>query len=184
MSAQATRKAPAGVKVVAWLYIVSGALSLMMVAAGVLFDSALSQLPAMDADISPELAQMAASRARFGAPDVYELVFAALALWCGIALLRLKPWARAATEWLTWATLASTVAFGVYYVHLWRAISAELAQNIGAAANLPMLQTVGTVTGIVLTLLFCAPWIAAIRYLRGSAARAALAPPRGPAAAR
>lgn len=188
MSAEETRKAPSGVRVIAWLYIVSGALSVLNVALGVLFNSALSEMPAMDPGISPQLARMAESRTGFGGPDVFELVFAALALWFGIALLQLKPWARLATELLTWATLASTVAFGIYYVYLWRNISGEVAQNIGAPADqVQMLQTVGSASGIVLTLVFCVPWIAAIRYLRGATARAALAPsprPRRPAAAR
>lgn len=178
MSAQTTRKLPKGVRAIAWLYIVSGLLSAVMVALGVLFDSALSQLPAMDPGISPELTQMAASRSQFGAPDLFELAFAALALWFGIALLQRKPWARTATELLTWVTLASTVAFGIYYVYLWRDISVELAKNLHVAdEQLHMLQTVGSVSGIVLTLVFCAPWAAAIHYLRGATARAALALP-------
>lgn len=176
MGEQATRRVPTGIKVIAWSWIVSAALLGLSAVLGGMADSMLGGLPASGEGVPPALSAMAASGGDSLITEALQLAIAVAALWSGIALLRLKSWARRATELLSWLGLVWTIGFGVFFVSIWNSIAGEIAQESGLPLEQGMLQNAGVVTGVVLTIALAVPMILMIRYLRGAKARAACLP--------
>ena len=176
MSAHTSGSAPTVLKVIAWTWILSAFLVGADEVLGALVSRLLAQPDAQALGLPPALASMAASATSFDAMDAAQLVLAVLGLWAGIALLRLRAWARTTIEVLTWLTLAYTVERGVVWAWTFKTTSAELARDTGLDVDPEMLQDVGVVTVVVLTLAIAVPFALMIHYLRSPQARAATAP--------
>lgn len=182
MTEQATGNTPTGIKVIAWTWIISALVVGADEVLGMMATSMLGQMDQLGMEVPPQLAGMVASATQFGAMDVAQIAAAVAGVVGGIALLRLKAWARVLIELLTWLTLVYTVARGILWSYAWKTMSGEIARDVGMDVDPHMLQTVGVATGIVLTLTFAVPLVLMIRYLRGAQARAATAPaPAAPA---
>ncbi len=176
MSEQIRKQVPTGIRVTAWMWIISAALVGAGEVLGALVESMVQQLAGPGAGVPPELAGLVASAAKFGVEDVLQIAAAVVGLWAGFALLRLEAWARTAIEVLTWLTLAYTLERGIFWTVAWKTVSGEVAQDAGIPVDQNVLQSAGTATGIVLTIVFAVPLVLMIRYLRGAEARAATAP--------
>jgi hypothetical protein len=175
MSAQPQKEVPTGIKVIAWTWIITAALLGASAVLGLMMQSVMDQVTA-NSDVPPGVAALAAPGEYTAVATVLQLVLAALALWSGIALLRLRAWARLAVEILCWLALAWTIGFGIFFIYVWNTIAGEMAQEAGIPMDQNILQGAGLGAGIVLTLVFAVPFLLMIRYLRGARARAATAP--------
>lgn len=180
MNTQGLIKRPTGITITAWLWIATGGLMIFSgVMAGFAYAVAglMGQPPTEPADIPSELMLMNIIFRYFGVFVVVQLIVAALALWSGIGLLKLKAWARTAIEALSWLALVYCLAFGVFWVYTWVSVAGQVPPSAGAPVDLDAFQFMGAIMGLVVTAMFTVPLWFMIRYLRGAEARAATQSP-------
>lgn len=168
-------KRPSGLTVIAWLWIVSGALMGLGALLGTFAYSIV-----LDAELDPALTANAPAGLQLASPALggfdlllgAQVVVAVLSLWAGVALLRLRSWARTAIEALSWLGLLYCVGFGIFWIYLWGSITGQMPPD-----QMPVdpgtMRTIGAIIGVVLAAVFAIPLYLMIRYLRGPEARAA-----------
>lgn len=108
-----------------------------------------------------------------------QLALAAVAIVAGIQFLQLRPWARAALEILSWASLIYVVGFGLFWISTWSTMTKQFAQQ-DVPIDMEMFRTVGIAIAALITLAFAIPLGIMIKYLRGKVVRQAMlrqAPP-------
>lgn len=171
-----TSKRPTGITITGWLWIATGGL---MTLSGVMAGFAYSTMgrmgppPTVPADMPSGFVVMNSIFQYFGLLIVVQLIVAALAVWSGIGLLRLKAWARTIIEVLSWLALAYCVGFGIFWVYSWIAMTGHMPPNSSAPVDANAFQWLGAAMGVVVTAVFAVPLLIMIRYLRGTEARAA-----------
>ena len=181
-----TAKAPAPLRAIAWLSVAMGVLMAFSSLMGLLLAAAAAAaMPQIVADASALLGgglDMQSVDAAVGALrwlSIAQLPLAALVLWSGIDLLRLRPWARAANEVFCWLTLLALALYALYalWQWLWPAASPASAADMQDLVGLDMagLRTMVLVVEVVVLAVFFFPTLAVLRYLRGPQARAAVA---------
>jgi uncharacterized membrane protein len=69
---------------------------------------------------------------------------------------------------MTWLALIYTVGFGIFWVYSWNGMSSNLNPEMQG------FQIMGTVMGVVITIVFAVPLWLMIRCLRAQATRAAI----------
>jgi hypothetical protein len=190
---QARPNRPTSVTVIAWVWIILGGLMVLAGIMAALMSAVMSSSGMMgDAfeDIEQEKTQDLPATVR-----VMEVVFrhfawfalgqvciGALALWAGTRFLRLRAWARAMLELLSWLFLIYVVAFTAFWMVGWTSVGAGHAPAAFIVAGL-----VGAVINMAF---FGVPLGIMIHVLRGRKVRDAVraggawalptAPPAGP----
>jgi hypothetical protein len=141
---------PAPLRIIAWAAITVGVVAVL---------EALGKLAAwwLASDVSPRIKQN-------GFLAVVMLVAAVIALWAGLDLLRLRPWARKAIQTLC----RLYVAVLALSLGIWLAMAPWLS---GRPAGLHFLDMAVAVFWAVAQIMAVT---AALRYLRGAQARAAV----------
>lgn len=169
-------KRPTGITITAWLWIVMG---ILMVPTGLMGGFAYSTMqhmgppPTVPPDMPPGFALMTGMFRYFGFLLIAQTVVAILAIWGGIALLKLKAWARTTIEVLSWLTLLYCLGFGIFWIYLWISMTGQMPKG-GAPVDTNMFQIMGAVMGLVITAVFAVPLWIMIRYLRGAEVRTAI----------
>ncbi|HQU15250.1 MAG TPA: hypothetical protein PLO69_03975 [Gammaproteobacteria bacterium] len=167
---------PPGVRLIAWMWILTGVMNAYSAVAG-WFGAGMVRGLLGQAQLSPHttvaLALPLFMAHHADALGVFQLGSAALAILAGIDFLRLRAWARACLEALSWLSLAYILAGAVYWWLAWSAITAG-GSVAGVAVDLAPYRTPGLVLGCVLVLAFAIPMGLVIRTLRGSAVRCAV----------
>jgi lysylphosphatidylglycerol synthetase-like protein (DUF2156 family) len=169
-------KRPTAVSVIAWTWIItggfavfSGIMSLLMFAAMPTLQSELSHAPGM----SQGVGLMTSMFRYFGWLVAVQLVLAAVAIVAGIQFLRLRSWARAALEILSWVSLIYVVGFGLFWLSTWSTMTGQFSQQ-DVQFDTGTLRIVGLAVGAVITLAFAIPLGIMIKYLRGKVVREAM----------
>ncbi|HEX9625527.1 MAG TPA: hypothetical protein VGA00_01155 [Acidiferrobacterales bacterium] len=172
---------PAGVRLVAWTWIVSGAL---IVLAGVSTAQLARVMTSMMGEAGlgaggmPGLEAMAGMGAHGVWWAALQVAVGALAVIAGVYFLKLRPWARNALEALSWLSVLSVVGFGILWHRAWTALTANL-QVPGVVIDPAQLQLAGWIIGAVAAIIVVVPLVLMIRYLRGSTVRRAIAGVKG-----
>jgi len=185
-------KAPALLRTIAWLSIAMGALMALSSFMGLWVAAAApAAMPQAMAQASALLGSGVDTNGMNAVADqamsllsylrwlaIAQLPLAALVLWSGIDLLRLRPWARTANEAFCWLTLLFLALYALYalWQWLWPA-AAPQAGDMQELVGIDMagLRTMMFVVEIVVLAVFAFPTLAMLRYLRGPQARAAVA---------
>jgi hypothetical protein len=174
----AIARRPVGIAIAAGLWIAMGALMILGAVMGgfayFMMNVMGPPLPPPSANMPPAFAMMESIFQYFGVLIVLQFILAVIAIWAGVALLRLKPWARATIEILSWLAFLYTVGFGIFWVYLWCSMTGLMPKD-DTSINSEMIQIMGMVMGVVITAMFAVPLGIMIRYLRGTEARAAVA---------
>lgn len=171
-------KRPTAVSVIAWTWIItggfavfSGIMSLLMFTAMPTLQSELPHAPGMPQGI----ALMTSMFRYFGLLVVVQLVLAVVAIVAGIQFLRLRSWARAVLEILSWVSLIYVVGFGVFWLSTWSTMTGQFSQQ-DVPFDMETLRIAGLVAGAFVTLAFAIPLGIMIKYLRGKTVREAMLP--------
>lgn len=170
-------KRPTGITITAWLWIVSGglmALSGLMAGLAFSFMRQMGPPPTVPADADPGFQILAVIFDHFEILLALQMVAAALAIWSGIALLKLKAWARTAIEVLSWLALVYCIGLGIFQVYLWISMTGQ-APRAGAPIDMDLFQFAGAAIAVVVIAVFAVPLWIMIRYLRGAEVHAAIA---------
>jgi len=168
--------APAPLRVIAWLSIAMGVLMVLSSVMGLL---AFAAMPSDMPNISSMPGDMKGVGTVFFVMFKYsgwmaagQLVIAAIVIWSGIDLLRLRAWARTATEVLCWLTLVFLALYAVFWVWLWLSFPVPLDMP---GLNPVALRIVPIVMMVIVMAVFVIPTVLMLRYLRGPQVRAAIA---------
>jgi len=107
-----------------------------------------------------------------------QLVVAAIIVWAGVDLLRLRVWARAAIEVFCWLAMVFHALLAALWIWMCVTVFSEF-QNIPDHDAIPFsidgMMYAGIVIGVVVIAALTVPLVLVLRYLRGSEARAAVA---------
>ncbi|MCL2297975.1 MAG: hypothetical protein FWC35_06925 [Proteobacteria bacterium] len=170
------KSSPVLLRIIAWLSIAMGSLMVLGASMGLLI---FASMPPMPEDMTPPedmgflLEAMVFGMFRyFGLFAAAQLVAAAIMIWAGIDLLRLRAWARMAVEVFCWLGLVSLVLFSVLWIGTWFTAFSEVPDT--PDFNLGAMRYMGIAMFITTTAVFAVPLVLALRYLRGSEARAAV----------
>lgn len=171
-----TARVPTGVAIVAWTWILTGALMVVNALLGTAAGAALPTAEQLD-QFPPEylvlLEPLAALRPWWAPLLVTQLVLGLFGAYVGVRLLALKPWARRAAQWLSWGCAGLTLAAGFWWLGFWDQASGSLAAAQGLAeSEVAALRTGGKVAGLLAALIFAVPFIWMAVYLATAKARA------------
>ena len=154
---------PTSVTVIAWVYIIFGALMTLSGVFNLLMSFVMPIPPPTAAQVSqmpPPFALMTRLFDFFPLIAALQVVVGTVMIAAGAAFLRLRSWARAVIEVIAWLGLAYTVTFGVFWI--WSLSS--------MMADVPMVAF-----GTVMIIAFSIPGIVIIRVARGPVVRQAIA---------
>lgn len=167
---------PASVPIVSWIWIVSGALTIVSCIMSI---GALSDLPELvsDKDLSRQAPSMLAMMRDLSHYMIWltvlQMVMAVLAIAAGVYYLKLRAWARGTLELLTWVSLAMLIGFGFFWPPLWMMTSEHFLPKDGSI-DLEKVKMAGAVAGAVVMLVLAIPLAMMIRSLRSKAVREAI----------
>ena len=165
---------PTGITIIAWLWIATGVLMGLSAAMGGLAYSIMQDAPKLDSNLPSEFGLLGFVLENIGLLIALQCVVVLISIWAGASLLRLRAWAKVAIEGLSWLGLLYIVGFGVYWLSVWFSIGGRMSGDSGES-GLDMVQTIGAVTGVVVTLTFAVPLGVMVWYLRGREVRDAIA---------
>ncbi|NDY43089.1 hypothetical protein G3N55_09575 [Dissulfurirhabdus thermomarina] len=171
---------PTSVTVIAWFWIANGVLLVLGALMGLAVRSVVPEMPmgapvGLPPDVAGVMGEMETLFRHVRAISVVQGLLGVLAVVAGAAFLRLRPWSRGVLEGLSWLSLLSTLAFGVFWMRGWSVMTGAAAPGPGMPVDMDTFRWVGLVAGGVITLLFAVPFAVVIRYLRGATIRAAVA---------
>lgn len=170
-------KRPTSVSVIAWTWIVTGA---FMVFSGIMSLLMVSAMPSLTSQLphAPNMPQgvglMMGMFRYFGWLIAAQLVLAVVAIVAGYEFLKLRPWARAGLEILSWISLIYVVGFGVFWLSTWSTMTGQLPQQQDVPFDMATFRIVGLAVAAVVTLAFAIPLGIMIKYLRGKVVREAI----------
>lgn len=163
---------PRGVGLVAWSWIVLGALTALL---ALLYSAAIDGMKELSASGAvpgmPDLKDMQLD-AGSGLVIALHYVFAIAAIAAGIQFLKLRAWARTMLEILSWVSLVLVAVLGVVWMVMWNSITLKM---LGPEAPTGTLFAIGLAVDVVLVLLSAVPLWMMIRFLRSAAVRGATA---------
>jgi len=165
---------PTSVTVIGIVWIVIGSLMTLSAFMALLVSGLL--WPAMrEAPVpseAPAAVQMMASLFQwFPLLACGQLLFAPFIVWSAMQFLRQRRWARTSLEVINWLALTYVIVFGVFWLWMWNSM-------LGAAPRTDQVpvdafRLVGSVMGLVNTVLFAVPLALMLKYLRGKVIREA-----------
>lgn len=167
---------PAGVSVVAWIWIVSG---LFIIVGGVMGIGALSDLPELMPDNAHRTRMPAAVAVMLGLSHyliwltLIQLAVAVLAIVAGVYFLRLRAWARGVLELLTWLSLVMVISLGFFWLPMWMMTSEQFLPRDGSI-DVEKVKMIGLVLGGVFMVVSAIPLAMMIKTLRSPAVKHAL----------
>ena len=162
---------PRGTRLVAWSWIVLGLLTALIALLGSAFIDAAQEM--MAAGEIPGMPAMRNAPMDAGSGVVLGLhyVFAIAAIAAGVQFLKLRPWARATLEVLSWISLALVAVLGVTWMVMWNSIVMKM---LGPGAPTGTLFAIGLGVDLALVALSAIPLWMMIRFLRSTPVRAAM----------
>ncbi len=168
---------PAGITTTAWLWIVMGGL---MIFSGVLGGFAYTMMRDIVPPLPPSMNIPTGSSVMMSIFQHSRVVLfrqcivAVAALGGGIALLRLKPWARTTIEALSWPALLNTTGFGILWIFMWISMSGQIPKG-DVPTNSDTFQLTAAVAGVIINAAFAVPLWIMIRYFHGGKVRSVIA---------
>jgi len=184
-------KRPTAVTVLGWIFIAGGALMLIGGGLGLVSFTIMGDLmrasppPISESDPWP-LRFISASLFRYtGALCLLQLLVATLTIISAANFLRLRAWARAALEAITWLGLIGAIGFGIFWVTWWLGMTARISTEFadsGLAMPIPGFTAFGAIAGSLGTAFYAAPCVLLIWLLRGRTVRQAMDPHPPPTA--
>ncbi len=162
---EAMDKRPTSVGVIGWTYLALGALMMLL---GIVVLICVTLLRGAGTAESDYLIPAAIGTLELDIPSLLQAVMpitwitiaiGAAIMWASGAFLRLRPWARAAVEAITWLGIIHNVWLGLVF---WR-----LLDDLG-----PTLQATGIISAFLIAVLFNLPLLAMIESLRRREVRA------------
>ena len=160
---------PGKLTVLAWSFIAAGALLTAGGAAGLVLAGPLKAHPEQSLIWSlmrdlPEAEALWSHMMAWLAPASWaQMALGVFTLWAGVDLLRLKPWARAALEWGSWASAVGLIIGAVLMGISGARIMAGMSGADGASGVLLFFYWGGM---LILTALFTAPLVLTALLLR------------------
>jgi hypothetical protein len=163
------RTTPTCVTVIGWFWIIIGVLMAFSGLMGALAFTSMSQIPHSHIKThSTEFFQSGVFSFVFHHLVIFAILqvcIAILSIIAGINFLRLRAWARATLEILSWLGLTFTVSFGVFWLFDCRIPS----ENISFISNI-----FGVGLGIFMLVIYSVPLVVIIKFLRGMTVRTAI----------
>lgn len=158
------------VKVIGWIFIVIGGLMIFSGVMALIVHSSIRQMggsfPPMSSDAPGSFHIMATLFEHIVPLVTIQITFGVFMSYAGSQFLKLRPWARAALEIISWLGLAYVICFGIFFINSWVNISTPAHDTMP-----PMFNTMGLITAIVIVIVQAAPIVVIIKFLRGPAIR-------------
>ena len=183
MTAEAKR--PTAVTALGWIFIAGGALTLIggglaVVSFTIMGDIMRASPPPISESDPLPLRLISTNLFRYtGALCLLQLLVASLTIISAANFLRLRAWARAALEAITWLGLIGAIGFGIFWVTWWLGMSARVCTEFadsGMAMPIPGFTAFGAIAGSLGTLTYAAPCVLLIWLLRSPTVRQAMQP--------
>ena len=170
---------PTAITIIAWVFIALGILMLLIASLAI---AAHMLMKAMAGGNMPLPAENAPAPFRFMARifrhfDVlayFQIALASFIMLAGYYFLKLRNWARAALEVVSWLGAAYIIGFGIFWITAWTGATATMpaAEQV---PELPRLFSIfGVIMGAVVTISMAAPIGVAVWYLRSKTVRDAV----------
>lgn len=168
---------PAGVTVIAWLWIATGG---FMLVSGLAAIFAAPQMDSADGGLvmslvtAPDSSVLGVFFRHLIPFAVLQSLVGAFAIVAAVEFLRLRAWARLAMEALSWVSLVYVLVNGVLALHLWDAVVADMPPGL-VLIEPGQLHLMGLIVDVVVTILLAAPVGVTVKYLRSAPVRQAIA---------
>jgi hypothetical protein len=174
-----TKKKPASVTAIGWVFIVSAILMILSGVFGFIAYRFIQQMgvimpPPMSEEILVPFRILTSFLKYFGLLAFSQIIFAIFILIASIQFLKLRAWARTALEVVSWLSLVYIVGFGIFGVIAWLNMTPSLpveAESIGPLARFNIL---GAIMGIAVIVVSSISFIVIIKFLRGTIIREAM----------
>ena len=170
---------PTAITIIAWVFIALGILMLLIaslaIAAHMLMKAMAGGNMPLPAENAPAPFQLMARIFRY--IDIlayFQMALASFIMLAGYYFLKLRKWARAALEAVSWLGAAYILGFGVFWIIAWTSATGPMPAP-EQVPELPRLFTIfGVIMGAVVTISMAAPIGVAIWYLRSTKVRNAV----------
>jgi len=176
-----TRQIPKTIPVIAWTWIIGGALMLVL---GIITLAGVPRMSELMSQAGRQHHMTAALGMRMAVSNyilwltLFQSALSIAAIFAGVYFLKLRAWARGVLELLTWFTLISLIAMGFIWFPLWMAASDDLLPKDGTV-DIHRVKMIGAAAGGIVMIIAAIPLVAMIRSLRGKAVRQAMQPVSG-----
>lgn len=168
---------PAGVTVIAWLWIATGGFMLVSGLAAIFAAPRVGSADGgfvMSLVTAPDSSVLGMFFRHLIPFAVLQSLVGAFAVVAAVELLRLRAWARLAMEALSWVSLVYVLVNGVLVLYLWDAVVADMPPGL-VSIEPGQLHTMGLIVDVVVTVLLAAPVGVTVKYLRSAPVRRAIA---------
>ena len=160
-------KRPTCVTVIGWTWIILGGFACFSAAMALVSSVMIGGVTiAQDDRNLPFLNVLNVFFGIFPLLALIQIGFAVLGLVSGICFLKLKAWARAVLESLTWLLLVSVLGFMFIWIFIWVSVTPDHGPD--------GFVVVGAVMGVVVSGLYVVPLGIMLKYLRGPKVRNAI----------
>jgi hypothetical protein len=172
------KKRPTAITIIGWIFIVT---AILMIFSSVIAFIAFSYMKQI-AEEMPPIAEELPNQFRiiriffqhFGILALLQVAFAIFVLMASLYFLQLRRWARTALEIVAWLGLVYVVGFGIFWVASWINITSSFPVPEVSSGPPPMFNIIGATMGCVVTVVWAAPLIIIIIFLRGKSIKDAV----------
>jgi len=167
---------PTSVSVIGWLAVIFGGMAVlsavMILTVSLLVPEMRDATPPESSDMPAPFRLMSYVFRYFWVLAVIQLGAATLLISAGVALLKLRAWARTTIEIYACFGLAYNLAFGTFWLWSIASMMKVVPEEAGTAATMSIVMMV---FGALMVVGFSIPLIIVIRVLRGATVRTAIA---------
>ena len=175
LESQSDAKKHTSVKVIGWIFIVIAGLMIFSGAMGYIAYTSMQKMsggvPPASAGMPNSFQLMAIVFQHIELLTTVQVTFGVFIIFAGIYFLKLRPWARAALEVVSWLGLVYVLGFGIFALVSWISMSAKMPASPGAQGAPLMFNIMGMVTGLIVMAVWAVPIVVIIKFLRGSTIR-------------
>jgi len=181
----AIRQRPSAVTVIGWIFLVAGALMILMGLQGIIIYSIVKPLatraPQSLEQAKPLIWPFLLIGRYLGLLAILKILAGVIILITSIQFLKLRPWARVVLELCSWLGALIVIVFGTFLTIAWIATTTSLWR---AGAELPgfivVFVGIGALMASINVAVFVVPFAALIVFLRGKTVREAFKPAHTP----
>jgi hypothetical protein len=110
---------------------------------------------------------------------ILQILFALFIIITCIQFLKLRAWARAALEGISWLGLVFVAGFGIFWIISWISATSGIAVAESTAGPPSIFGLIGIVMGVTIMAIWAVPLVVIIKFLRGIHIREAVTQVRG-----
>jgi hypothetical protein len=162
---------PASVTIIGWIFIGVAGIMIFSGTTGMISFACMKQAEGKNYLPMPEglpghLKIMWGIFRYFDSLAIIQILFALFVIIACIYFLKLRAWARAALEGISWLGLLFVAGFGIFWVTSWINATSGMAVAEGATGPPPIYGLIGIVIGVTMMAIWAVPLVVIITFLR------------------